>query len=410
MRAVSDLLEAASEKLGTPQALVQRSAAARAAAEGTDVDAILAAWAGGEAAPTAPTEEQAEPEAEEKAPEPEEKAPEPEEEAPEEVEEEAVERPEPAPPVPKPPTIETPTRVPDFVVEPEVELEPVPLRDRVRAATRVGAWTGAALGLIGFLVAGAYWAPSAAFVEDIGPVVVVRTVGLVIGVALTSIVFGSIVASVSRATSTWANPAMELSASRSVTAWIGAGLGLVLGLIGGAVLTGVGTPVEGTEGLVQLPVLTTFLVLILGGAVLGGITAAIPQLLGTPVAMADDDVEEVRTVRGRLGDALGVPLVGLGILALIVLPFAYLLIQSNHLLPGTGAALVGIIAAGGILGFAALAGNRPQMRISMGDLLVAVAGIGTVLIVIIAVLLYSGSEEEHEEETGTEEAAVVLVI
>lgn len=404
---VSDLLEAAAETLGTPAALVQRSAAARAAAEGTDVDTILAAWAGGEA-PAAPQKTE-EPE-ETAAPEPE--SPEPEAPATEEpVAEEAppaAEAPSPGP-IPKPATAPVPTRVPEQVVQPEVDLEPVPLRDRVRTAVRVGAWTGAALGLVGFLMAGTYWAPTAAFLEDGGPVIVVGDLGVMVGVALVSILFGAVVAAMSRAATSWANPAMELSSSKSATAWVGAGLGLVLGLIGGALLTGMGTPVEGSEGFVQIPVLTAFVVVLLGGAALGGITAAVPQLLGTPVAVEEEDLEEVRTVRERLGNAVGIPLVGLALLALLVLPFAYLLIQSSHLLPGTGAALVGILTAGGILGFAALAGNRPEMRISLGDLLVAVAGIGAVLIVILAVLLYSGDDSAHEEE-GESQAAVVLSV
>lgn len=409
---MSDLLEAAAETLGTPAALVQRSAAARAAADGTDVDAILAAWAGGEA-PTAPPETE-EPEEIEEAAEPAEtEAPEPEEEpaAEEPVADEAppaAEAPSPGP-IPKPATAPVPTRVPEQVAQPEVDLEPVPLRDRVRIAVRVGAWTGAALGLVGFLMAGAYWAPTATFLEEAGPVIVVGDLGVMVGVALVSILFGAVVAAMSRAAATWANPAMELSSSRSATAWVGAGLGLLLGLIGGALLTGLGTPIEGSEGLVQIPVLTGFIVVLLGGAALGGVTAAVPQLLGTPVAVEEEDLDEVRTVRERLGNAVGIPLVGLALLALLVLPFAYMLIQSNHLLPGAGAALVGILTAGGILGFAALAGNRPEMRISLGDLLVAVAGIGAVLIVILAVLLYSSDETAHEEE-GESEAAVVLVV
>lgn len=69
---MSDLLAAAAAALGTPEALVKRSAEARAAETGASVDEILAAWAGGEAAP-APTEEPAaepeeEPAAAEKAP------------------------------------------------------------------------------------------------------------------------------------------------------------------------------------------------------------------------------------------------------------------------------------------------------------------------------------------------------
>lgn len=398
---MSQLLETAAERLGTPTALVQRSAAARAAAEGTDVDTILAAWAGGEAPPAPERADKPE-----EAAEPTDEAVEPAAEA--EPVEEAPPEEKPAEQVPPSPTLEVPTKVPE-PVEPEVELEPVPLGDRVRAAVRVGAWTGAALGLVGFLVAGAYWAPNAIFLEESGVVVVASELGVMIGVALISILFGAIVAGMSRSAVSWVSPAMELSMFKPATGWIGAGVGLVLGLIAGGVLTGLGTPVEGSEGLIQLPVLTTLIIMLLGGAVLGGFTAAIPQLLGTPVAIEEEEVEEVSTVKERLGNAVGIPLVGVALLALLVLPFAYLLIQSNHFLPRVGAAVVGILTAAGILGFAALAGNRPQMRISLGDAMVAVAGIGAVLIVILAVLFYSGADE-HQGEEDSSEVAVVRVI
>ena len=57
-------LSGAAAALGLPEALVQRSAAARAAETGQSVDEILAAWAGGEtiAAPSAPAAEPAPPE------------------------------------------------------------------------------------------------------------------------------------------------------------------------------------------------------------------------------------------------------------------------------------------------------------------------------------------------------------
>jgi cytochrome c oxidase cbb3-type subunit II len=51
---MSDLLSSAATALGLPEALVRRSAEARATATGSSIDEILAAWAGGEiAAPTA---------------------------------------------------------------------------------------------------------------------------------------------------------------------------------------------------------------------------------------------------------------------------------------------------------------------------------------------------------------------
>ncbi|MGD2061119.1 MAG: hypothetical protein PVF87_09660, partial [Acidimicrobiia bacterium] len=54
-------LAAAAVALGLPEALVQRSAEARAAETGQSVDDLYAAWAGGEAAP-APATSAAEPE------------------------------------------------------------------------------------------------------------------------------------------------------------------------------------------------------------------------------------------------------------------------------------------------------------------------------------------------------------
>lgn len=62
---MSDQLTAASNAMGIPEPLVERSAEARAAESGASTEEILTAWAGGEAAPAA-----APPEAPEEAPEP----------------------------------------------------------------------------------------------------------------------------------------------------------------------------------------------------------------------------------------------------------------------------------------------------------------------------------------------------
>jgi hypothetical protein len=232
---------------------------------------------------------------------------------------------------------------------------------------------------------------------------------VILGVALVSVLFGAIVAGLSRAATAWTSPAMQLANSKAGTAWLGAAVGLILGVVAGAMLNAFGTPVEGADpAQLQLPVLPTLLVMVLGGAVLGALTALIPQLLGVPVAVDESDAEEVAAVKGRLGNALGIPLAGLLLLVLLVLPFAYTLIESNHLAPGAGGAIVAIVAASGILGFAALAGSRPEMRISFGDLMVAVIGIGVVLIIIISVLFATQSEDHSEEEPA--EAAITQLI
>ena len=386
---MSDLLDAAVAALGTPKELVQRSAAARAAESGATIDDILASWGGG--APVASVQVAAA----------------------EPIEEPAVAEPAietiavvDAPIIEPPP----PPQVIEIETEPEETLVPVGLGVRTRTSVRVGAWTGAGLGFVGFLLASAFWSQSAAFIEDTGPIVQVGSSRVLIGVVLGSVVFGAIVAGLSRAAASWVNPAMQLSSSKSSTAWTGAILGLILGIVAGVVLTsGFGTPIEGTDGLVQLPVLPTLTVMLIGGAVLGGITASVPQLLGTPVAIDEQDLDEVAAIKTRLGNAIGIPLAAAILLLLLVVPIGYILIQSSHLGSG-GASIVAVLIAGGILGFATLAGSRPEMKISFGDFLVALAGVGTVLIIILAVLFYTGADDISEDDSGDDAGVVVRML
>ena len=81
----SELVAALAEQFGASEALVQRSAEARATASGSAIDTILAAWSGGAPAPAAPPDPAPAP-----APEPEAAPPEP-IATPEEVEEDAAE-------------------------------------------------------------------------------------------------------------------------------------------------------------------------------------------------------------------------------------------------------------------------------------------------------------------------------
>ena len=394
---MSELLTAAADALNVPEPLVQRSAAARATANGTTLDDVLSAWAGG--APAAASAPAPAPAAEEPAP----------------TAEESTTEPAPTP-VSEPEPAAQPEMAPAAAAvlvepEPEIVLEPVPLRRRVRTAMRVGAWTGAGLGLIGFVVASNWWAASSTVTgeESFIPVIQVDSNGVIIGAALISVVFGAVIASLSRAAATWANPGMQLSNSSSSTAWIGALIGILLGVIAGAVLTGLGTPVEGAEGVVQLPVLATIGVMAIGGAILGALTATVTQAIGVPVAVPEGMGEEIESVRRRLGSAFGIPLTGLLLLVLLVLPFAWVLIESNHLAEG-GAAIVGILVAAGILGFASLAGTKPNIKLSFGEVMVAVIGIGTILVFILAVMFARNPDEATEEPAAEPEAAITLIV
>jgi hypothetical protein len=266
------------------------------------------------------------------------------------------------------------------------------------------------LGLTGFLIATTWWAENATVTGEgpYTPVIQANSTSVIIGVALVSIVFGAIAAGLSRASAAWANPGMQLRNSPASTGWLGALIGLLLGIGAAALLTsGFGTPVEGAEGMILLPVLPTLAVTLLGGAVLGGITAGATQVVAVPVAVAGD-ADEIAEVKGRLGGALTIPALGLLILVLLVLPFAWALIESSHLTSG-GAAVVAIVTALGILGFASLAGTRPNVKISLGEAMIALVGIATVLLIVFAVLLARSSGEEQGNQAG-ELAAVVLML
>ena len=388
---MSDLLTAAAAALDTPEILVERSAAARAEANGTSVDDVLAAWAGGApvtaAAPAAAPEPVAAEETTQVAPSP----------------EEAVVA-----------VIEVPAAAPEPVVieQPPEEIEPVPIGRRIRTATRVGAWTGAALGLFGFLVATTWWAADVSVTGDetYSPVIQADSTAVIIAVALVSLLFGAVVAGLSRAAAAWTNPGMRLSNSPRSTAWLGAFLGLALGVIAGALLTSsFGTEIEGADGLIQLPVLPTLSIMIIGGAVLGAVTAAASQVVGVPVAIPEGDDREIETMRTRLSGAIGIPLASLLLLLLLVLPFAWTLIQSNRL-TGGGAAIVATLTAIGVLTFASLAGSKPNMKISFGEFMVAVVGIGVVIVIVLLTLSVVNQAEDHEEGEAEAEAAIVLVV
>jgi MFS family permease len=386
---VSDLLPTVAAALNTPEALIKRSAAARAAANGTTIDDVLAAWAGGAPIVAAAPSAAAEP-------------------AIVTAEDKSDPAPEPVA-APAASVIAEPLAVTvEAEPEPAVPLEPVPLSKRIRSATRVGAWTGAVLGLTGFLVATTWWAQNATVTGEgpFTPVIQTTSRTVIIGAALVSILFGAITAGLSRASAAWASPGMQLRNSASSTGWLGAVIGLVLGIGAAALLTsGFGTPVEGTEGMVQLPVLPTLAVMLLGGAVLGAITAAITQTVAVPVAV---EAGEVADVRSRLGGALTIPAVALLTLVLLVLPFAWGLIQSAEITK-EAAALVAIITAIGILGFASLAGTRPNVKITFGEAMVALLGIVTVLIIVFAVL-FARNPGEEPEEAGQEAAVVTTTL
>lgn len=136
---MSDQLSAAAQAMGVPEELVQRSAAARAAASGSDADTVLGAWAGGESAPAPAAGPAPEPET---APEP---AAEPEPAQPEEpAAPEPATAPEPAPTAVTPPP--GPTEVsPEEALDHDVVISVPTAGLKERTSTTIPQWLVAAL-------------------------------------------------------------------------------------------------------------------------------------------------------------------------------------------------------------------------------------------------------------------------
>lgn len=387
---MSEQLAAAAAAMNVPEPLVDRSSRAWADASGATVDEVLAAWAGGEVAaaasaapaPAAVTEEAggaAETDTTD--------------DDTSEVDDIAPEQP--APPAPAPTPV---AAVVETEVEPEPEVEPWPLGARIRLAGRIGALTGAILGLVGFVV-GTTWLLGVASLtgEDgaMAPAVDVNTSAVMVGVVLMSVLFGVVVATLSRAAAGWMDRGAELVGRYILTVVVGAVLGLVLGVAAGAVmLTAFAEPIEGLEGAATVAIVPSLFVVLIGGALLGWFTAALVQLAGVPTGVTDDEAAEIADVRGRLSGAIKIPVAAVSLLALLVLPLGLTFIRSNEMAAG-GASVLAIIAAGGILGFAALSASRPTMRISLGEFMVAALGIATVVVIIFAVV--SSMAEPHEE-------------
>ena len=377
---MSEYLAAAAAALKVPEAMVLRSAAARAGASGTTAEEVLKAWAGG-ASPVAT--QLASP-------------------APSAV---------PAPITPTSAVSETPagglaaTVAPppaQVVVSPELgsaveegELAPpAPLRERLRAAGRLGGWVGAVLGLMTVPAASSFLLPLASVSGEpdaLVPVVELPSDRFLWAAAAVSVVFGVTVALVSRRLAAWGGRGMVLQGGLAGTVAVGIGSGAVLGLIGATLLIGAfGTVVD--EGLVAVPLVTLVAVVAIGGGILGWLTAALIQVVGVPETIGGGEASEVTAVRRRLISAAAIPLTGLLMLVVFVLPLGFVLVRFHEVAP-----LIAFIAAGGILAFAGLSASRPGMKISFGEFLVAVAGVGVLVLIVVAVVLARGGDEPTPE-------------
>lgn len=376
---MSEVLSAAAQKLGVPEAVVRRSAEARAKSTGTAVDEVLAAWAGGgtvvaSAPVTAAPVAAATPVATE---------------------------PVGAPVAESPPVAVMTAPAPVTAKVEERQITPAGLVERVGLAWKIGVWAGLGVSLLVSMLSLQWVLPGASLVGEAGAYRVALDLSpdlSILGSGLLGLAGGLVLAAFTRGAVALRSEGHALS-NRWVSSVAAGGLvGLVMGLLVGAAVTGAGETVEGVEGVIKVPALGAIISMVVGWMLLGGLAGVVVQFLGTPVGIGAEAQAAAETVRRRLGAAFGLPVkVALTIL-LIVLPVAYAFIQFPRHAPLTGS-----FVAASILGFAALASTRPNLKISRNEFGVAVIGVITVVVLIVSVLAEQGGG--HGEEPSPAPAA-----
>lgn len=99
--------------------------------------------------------------------------------------------------------------------------------------------------------------------------------------------------------------------------------------------------------------------------------------------------EESERIKKRMQDALLIAASALLLLLILVLPFGWTLIQSTHV-STIVAPIVAILMAGCILTFGALRDSRPDMRITMGEFGLGLAGLLVVSGGVLAIVFAEG--------------------
>ncbi len=371
---------------GAPEHLVERSAAARAEAQGVAVEEVLSAWAGdGEGLAATTTVEEAPPPV---------TAPQPSPEAPASVAA-GVE----PPPVP---VFEVPTGLEVEIVEEEIEpIEPASLADRIRLGAKSGAGLGPVLVLL-MIVAQmpAILGRMSETTSEGAPAVEVTWTMVVITAALWAVA-GSIINLVARGAGRFRSPAYDTLATTLGSVFVGGFVGLILGSgLGGVMYALAESSLSGTR-LVSVG-LSTVLGVLAAAVFMGAVVGGVGQAMALSARLVGGEADDAMTVKRRLSDAILLPVASGLVILVIVVSLGLLLLRYHGYAP-----LIAILGALGILAFASLMASKPNLRVTKSEVLVAAAGVGVVLL-MIALIAASGSESG--EEGPSDDHAVVYEV
>ncbi|HZD23876.1 MAG TPA: plastocyanin/azurin family copper-binding protein [Acidimicrobiia bacterium] len=103
----------------------------------------------------------------------------------------------------------------------------------------------------------------------------------------------------------------------------------------------------------------------------------------------EDQNDENNKVKRRLANAFIIPLTGVLVLLLLVLPFAFALIDLSHLAK-FWAPILAVVTAVAILAYASRGKGMHRIRVSPGEMLLGVLGTIAVIVLSVAVLRIGG--------------------
>lgn len=355
---MSDLLAAAKQAFpGVPDAIVMRSAQARATAQGASVDDVLAAWGGGASIPVA---------AEAPAP------------AAPVASAETAATPEAAAPVVETaaPVVAAAAPAPAAVAlaepPPPTEITPVPLGTRVAAGWRIGAALGAVAGLIA-AVTGIARATDSFILLETGPGAAVLPARAMITFAVVFAFAGLVIAKVASSLPGRLRHDHAVEQRPVIIGATGLLLGGAFGAVTGAIVTGGHEEILGSEPAVGVPVVGSALLVILLGVIMGVVVGVIAQIITLPAGLEDDS--HSLEVRKRLSTAYGVTVLIVAAAVTVIITLGRIFLMAPGLAP-----VVAIIVAGAILTFAFMSTSRPQMKVGRTEFLVVLGGVAIVLI------------------------------
>ena len=363
------LVEEISSSTGVPQELVSRSAQARAEANGVDINSILSSWSSGEVVTATSPEVKEEPIAVEAV-------------AEEPIAVEAVAE----EPIAVEAVAEEPIAVEATVQTLEEVEPPVSLLTKIMKSLQYGALFGVVAGFIQALIVSSNLYDGLALeAESLKLIANYERSQYILNLAITTVFF-SVVNTINIKKILDTNfDGFGIHTSDRESVFLGIGLGLIFGSSSAFFITSsVGQTIEGIlpedPTTYLIPVFGSFWRVILLGIISQSLITLITMILGVPKGLDVYEQEQADIVRKRITGSLIVPLGAIFSGGVVSVFISQVFINFHDY-----ATLFALIISATVLLFAAVMSSAPKIKITRNEVLIASAGILTLIVIIASV-------------------------